>query len=315
MNAVYIILLLILLYVAKLPLNIYEGYFLEHRFHLSNQKISSWFVDDIKKFLISVIVFLIAIESIYLVLRHFPDIWWVYAAITWLFINLVLSKIMPNVIIPLFYKYIPLDNEELRQRILSLFRRCGVAIKDVYAIDLSSKTKKANAFVCGLGKNKRVVLGDTLISEFAPGEIEAVVAHELGHYKHHDILKMILWGFLFSFLVFFVSDIFLKRALLMLGFSRIDDIAFFPIFAICLLFIGFLILPIQNGFSRFLEKRADLFSLKMTQAADEFISMITRLGQMNLADFSPSRFIEVFLYDHPPISKRIKFAEEFKDNN
>jgi len=314
-NATYIFILVNALYVLKFPLNIYGGYLLEHKFKLSNQKFLSWFLDNIKKHLISLLFFLITIELIYLVVRRFPDRWWILAGIIWLFINLLLSKITPTLIIPLFYKYIPLENKELKEKILSLFSQCKVSIKDIYVIDLSSKTKKANAFICGLGRNKRVVLGDTLLKEFLPGEIETVVAHELGHYKNHDILKMISWSCLFSFLAFFISDIILKKSLVIFGFGSIDDIAFFPIFALCLLFISIIILPIQNGFSRLLERKADLFSLKITQAADNFISMITKLGRMNLADFYPSRFIEIFLYNHPPISKRIRLAESFRNNS
>ena len=313
-NAFYIFVFAVIIHILSFPLSVYEGYFLEHKFKLSNQRFSGWFFDDIKKGLISFAIFLISIESIYFVLRRFPDKWWILAGIIWLSINLILSKIMPSVLIPLFYKYIPLENRELKERILSLFSRCAVSIKDVYAIDLSSKTKKANACVCGLGKSRRVILSDTLLREFTPEETEVVVAHEIGHYKNHDISKMILCSCLFSFLAFFICDIFLKRALVVFGFNSIDDIAFFPMLALCLLFTGLVVMPIQNGFSRLLERKADLFSLKVTGSADGFISMITKLGKMNLADFSPSRFLEIFLYDHPPISKRIKLAEDFRSN-
>jgi len=313
-NAGYIFIFGLAIYILKFPFNIYEGYFLEHRFNLSNQTLSGWFADEIKKNLIGFAVFLVMIELIYFVLRYFPNHWWIFASIFWLFISLILSKIMPTVIIPMFYKYIPLSNKAIKDRILSLFSRCNVFIKDVYVINLSSKTKKANACICGLGKGRRVILSDTLLNEFLPKEIETVVAHELGHYKNHDILKMILWGCIFSFLAFFICDIFLKRSLIIFGFKNIDDIASFPLFAICLLVISLVILPIQNGFSRFLERKADLFSLKITGAIDDFISMLTKLGNMNLADFNPSRFTEIFLYDHPPISKRIRLAENFKNN-
>ena len=310
-NGIYITLLGGGMYLIHFPLSVFEGFFWEHKFHLSNQKFNQWLVDELKKLGLSYVFMLIVVETIYVFLNRFPPNWWVGAGIFWLFLTLVLARIMPNVIIPMFYKYSNIENAELRERILTLFKECKVNIQNAYMINFSSKTKKATAFICGLGKTRRVVLTDTLVSNFTIPEIETVVAHELGHYKHRDILKINLINSLVIFFGFYLMDRILRLALVHLGLTRIDDIAFFPILALGMIVFGFLTTPLMNWYSRIVEVRADRFSLELTQKPKEFIAMMHKLATMNLAEYEPNRFQEVWFYDHPPIAKRIKFAENF----
>jgi STE24 endopeptidase len=253
------------------------------------------------------------VESIYYVLRNFSSIWWIFASFFWLFLNLILAKITPLVIIPIFYKYIPINNEELKNKIFYLFNYCNLKIKDIYAINLSKDTKKANAFVCGVGGSRHIVLSDTLLNNFDNDQINTVVAHELGHYKNRDMIKLILLNSILAFVVFFLVDIVFKKSLILFSFESISDIAFFPLFSVYLLLASLIILPIQNGFSRVLERKADLFSLQVTRSPETYISALTKLGKINLADFSPNRFIEFMFYDHPSLSRRILFIRKFKD--
>lgn len=284
---------------------------MEHHFRLSNQSLKNWLKDFLKNAAISLIVILIAVEALYIFLRKFPHTWWLWATGFWLLLTIVLAKVTPNIIIPLFFKYRIVDNPRLRSKIFALFEKCKIKIKDIYYIDLSSKTKKANAFICGLGNNRRLVLSDTLLEKFSEEEINCVVAHELSHYQNHDLWKIILVNSAVSFICFFLISRILGRMLLYFGFSRIDDIAFLPMLFLGFFLLGFIMLPIINAFSRHLEKNADIFSLKLTEDTNGFVSMMRKLGELNLADFSPSLFIEIFLYDHPPIAKRIKLAEGF----
>lgn len=311
-NGFYILVFCLIFYALNFALDLYEGFFLEHKFKLSNQNLFNWFKDSLKKLGLDLILALIAIEAVYFFLSKITNYWWLWAAAFWIFLTLILAKITPSVIIPIFYKYIPITNLELKRRIFALFDKCQVKIKDVASINFSAKTKKANAFVAGLGKNKKVVLSDTLLNEFSAEEIEPVLAHEISHYLNHDILKLIFVNSLFTFLGFYIVDKILKNLILKFGLNGMGDIAFFPLVALSLICLGFIILPVLNGFSRHLEKRADLFSLRLTKDKSSFISMMEKLGRINLADLSPSRFIEIWLYDHPPIAKRIKFAQEFK---
>lgn len=310
-NGFYIMVFGIFFYFFNFPLNFYEGYILEHKFKLSNQNFFNWLKDNLKKAVLDFVLAVITVEAVYFFLKGSPNYWWVFFGLFWIFLTLILAKIAPLIIIPLFYKYLPITNFQLKQRIFGLFDKCSIKIKNVCSIDFSRKTKKANAFICGLGKNRRVVLSDTLLENFSSEEIEQVVAHELSHYRNQDILKLIFLNSGVMFIAFYLLDKLLKNLFFSFGLKRIDDIAFFPILAMGLILLGFITLPLVNSFSRYLERKADLFCLKLTQNKQGFISMIEKLGKINLADFFPSRFIEVWLYDHPPIGKRIKSAENF----
>ncbi|PIQ88547.1 MAG: hypothetical protein COV72_07935 [Candidatus Omnitrophica bacterium CG11_big_fil_rev_8_21_14_0_20_42_13] len=293
------------------PLALYEGFVLEHRFKLSNQKFLAWFSDLLKKHLIEFAVFLPAAESLYIFLRRTQDSWWIYAALFWILLSIILAKITPGIIIPLFFKISPLKDEALREKVLSLVKNSGSAIKNIFVIDFSKKTKKSNALVCGLGKNRRILLADNLINEFSPDEIAVVVAHELGHEVHKDTLRLLLSGSISSFLAFFFCNVFLKSGLEFFGFDNIHDIAAFPVLALSLFLISLTLMPLQNAYTRKRERAADLVALKLSQDKDSFISMMEKLGKKNLADLNPNKIIEFLLYDHPPISKRIAAARKF----
>lgn len=312
LNAIYILIFAAGMYLAHFPFRWYEEFIWEHKFNLSTQNFNAWLCDDLKKNLINILVMLLAVEVIYALLRQFSDMWWVGAGVFWLLLTLVLARLTPNVIIPLFYKYANLKNQELKSRVLALFKGAQIKVKDAYLINFSSKTKKANAFICGLGASRRVVLSDTLVDQFTIPEIETVVAHEIGHYKGHDILKLTVINSIVVFLGFFLVNQFLRGALSVFHLKEIHDIAFFPVVALALSFLGFLATPLLNGYSRSLEIKADAFSLRLTKSPADFISMIGKLGEMNLAEFEPGLWVEVFFYTHPPIAKRIKFARDFR---
>lgn len=312
LNGLFILALSLIFYVLGFPLEFYEGFVLEHRFKLSNQGLSGYLKDNLKKSLLSLVIGLIAIEVLYLFLAGFAQVWWILAAIGWFLLTVVLSKITPNVFIPLFYKYLPLKDEELRQKIKEMFAQSRTPLKDVYMIDFSAKTKKLNAAVAGFGKSRRVILTDNLLAELSHDEILSIVAHELGHYKNRDTIKIIVFSALITGILFFLSDIILRRSFYYFGYSSIADIAGFPLFCLVMLILGLFSLPLQNGFIRTLETKADIYSLKLTQKPEVFVSMMEKLARKNLADVQPSRFVEFMLYDHPPIGKRIKLAQEKK---
>ena len=310
-NGMYITVFSLMMSCVHFPLSFFSEYIWEHRFELSNQTWQEWLIDDIKKTLLGLLLMLILVEGIYFFLAKFPTSWWIWAGAFWLTLSFVLAKIMPNVIIPIFYKYKSIDDEGLRQRIFQLFKKCGVALKDVYAIDFSKKTKKANAFLCGMGNNRRVVLSDTLISDFSADEIESVVAHELGHYKHRDIFKLLLLNTAVIFLSFYLMYRIFAWAVPAFGLTGIDDIAFFPMFMLAFIVFGLIVTPALNAYSRYLERAADLYSLQQVPQVETFISMMDKLGVMNLAEQNPSRLVEIFFYDHPPLEKRIAFAKKY----
>ena len=311
LKGMFIIVLSSIFYVLGFPLEFYEGFVLERRFKLSNQGLSGYLKDNLKKSLLSLVIGLIAIEVLYLFLACFGRIWWILAAIGWFLLTVILTRITPSVFIPLFYKYLPLKDEELRRKIREMFAQTQTPLKDIYMIDFSSKTRKLNAAVAGFGKSRRVILTDNLLAELSHDEILSIVAHELGHYKNKDTIKIIVFSAVITAILFFLSDIILRRSFHYFNYSSIADIAGFPLFCLVMLVLGLFSLPLQNGFIRALETTADLYSLKLTQKPEVFVSMMEKLARKNLADVQPGEFVEFMLYTHPPIGKRIKLAQEF----
>lgn len=310
--AIYFIILGWIFYLIGFPLGFFEGFVLEHKFGLSNQKFISWAWDEVKEILISFVLYLPMVELIYIFLRKFPTTWWMFTGAFWITISILLSKFLPVILIPLFYKQTPLKDEELKQRLFLLAEKAGAKIKDIFEIDLSKKTKKANAALCGMGKTKRILLGDTLLSGYSKDEIEVVMAHELGHHKLKHIWKLLFFASIATFLGLYLAGIFLAKYLAQFGFRDIYDVAAFPLLGMVLFMVGLLIMPLQNGYSRKLEKNADKFAIESTNKPDAFISAMTKLWKQNLRDASPGKMTEIFLYDHPPISKRVKMAEKYR---
>jgi STE24 endopeptidase len=295
-------------YLLFLGLDFYGGFLLEHKFLLSNQTVLDWLKQSIKKWLLSLVMLLVAGEALYFFLRRFPNNWWLVATATWILLAVVLGKLTPVLIIPLFYKCTPLASEGLKERLLGLCKNCGVGIKQVFEIQLSKETQKANAAVAGFGKGRRILLGDTLLRNYSDEEIEAIFAHELGHVCLFHTWKILGFGAAISLASFYLTFLLFKTALSFFGFDHTYDIAAFALLALILLLIGLLFMPIQNGFLRYLEKHADIFALGHIQNKQSFISAITKLSNQNLSDPSPSRLVEFLLYTHPPISKRLRYG-------
>lgn len=310
--ALYLLWLGVFFFIATFPIEYYEGFVLEHRFLLSPQPLKRWFRRYLKRSLVGGIITLIMVEAVYFLLRRYPQNWWALAGLGWILFTIILSRLAPVVIIPIFYKYSALNDEELKKRLMRLAERSGAEVRDVFKINMSKETRKANAALLGIGRTRRIIIGDTLLDNFTPDEIEIVLAHELGHHKKMHIWKLLAFGTIITFFGLYVADVVMEEYLRHFGFNAVSDIGAFPL--LCLLLLGFslLAMPLQNGFSRYLERRADVFALKMTRMPDAFISTMSKLAQQNLSDTTPNRFVEIMMYNHPPIAKRIKMAEEFK---
>ncbi|NQU95562.1 MAG: M48 family metallopeptidase [Candidatus Omnitrophica bacterium] len=305
---IYLIAFSITHYILSFPLYFYSSFILEHKFNLSNQHFFAWLKDGIKSGLLSFAMFLLFVHVLYLFLQNFATTWWAWMAISWFGITVILAKVTPVLIIPLFFKYSPVE-AKLKNRIIELSKACGVRLLDVYKIDLSKKTKKLNAAVVGLGRTRRVILADTLVEEFTTDEIVGVLAHEFGHHKLRHMWKLITFGIISIFFSFYVLYLVSSKLVILLGAKNIHDIKMFPAFMLVLFLTGFLLGPLQNAFSRKLERKADLFALEVTQNPIAFISLMKKLASKNLADPNPSKFVKFMFYDHPPISERIKLAE------
>jgi len=293
------------------PLNFYSSYILEHKYKLSNQTLLKYFFESLKSTLVSGVIGIPILLLFYFILNEFGDYWWLVFAIAMFFISVILSQIFPILIFPIFYKVKPIEDEELKKRIRKLAAEAGLKVKNVYSFDMSKNTKKANAAFTGLGKTKRIILGDTLLSSYSKEEIETVIAHELGHYKKKHIIKNIIFGTANSFIMFFVISVLYKASLGWFGFASITEIAALPLLTLWAMLIGLIQSPIGNMLSRKFEYEADQYAIEVTNKPLSFIQTLNKLTEQNLGDKEPHPFVEWFFYSHPSIKKRIAAIENF----
>src|SRR5712692_5057907 len=307
----YVAMLLLIGKILGLGLD-YYSFRLEHRFNLSNQKLRSWIWDEIKGFLVGLIMATIVVELVYFIIRQSPEHWWI---ITWaLFIGLfiLMAQIAPVVLFPIFYKFEPLDNEELKQRLVRLGERAGTRVRGVYKWHLSEKSKNANAALTGLGNTRRIILADTLLDSYSPDEIEAVLAHELGHHVHRHIFKSILVQAGITLLGFWAANWTLHYTIERRHmFETLSDFANLPLLVLVSTILGFLLLPALNAYSRFNERQADRYAFRSIASIEPFISSMNKLADQNLAERTPSKWVEWFFHSHPAISRRLAAAREW----
>lgn len=304
------------LLLIDLPLSYYEGFILPHRFGLSNQTLPGWITDQLKGLLVGGIFGLFLLEVIYAVLRAFPDTWWLWAAGLLLIFDVVLSTLAPVLIFPIFNKYTPLGEEHagLIERLMKLAERAHTRVRGVYQFDMSRRTKAANAALTGMGNTRRILLGDTLLNEFTTDEIETVLAHELGHHVHKDIPLGIAVSTVLTLGGLYLASVVLNWGVSYFGFTGPGDIAALPLFILVMGAYGLLTMPLGNAFSRWRERRADDYALKMTGNGPAFASALTRLANQNLADVDPEPWVEFLLYSHPALGKRIEKAAAVGDH-
>jgi STE24 endopeptidase len=297
-----------------MPVNIYSGFYLEHKYDLSNQTFYKYFIENVKSMLVGLVIGVPILLLFFWVINQFGDLWWLVFASAMFLISVVLSQIFPVLIMPIFYKIIPLQDEELKSRISNLAKGAGIKVENVFTFDMSKNTKKANAAFTGLGKTKRIILGDTLLDNYTKDEIETVIAHELGHYKHKHILKNILFGTISSFLTFYIISILYKTSLSWFDFESITQIAALPLLSLWAMIIGLIQSPLSNILSRKYEYQADRYAIESTHKPESFINTLNKLTDQNLGDKEPNPFVEWVFYSHPSIKNRVnaikKFAEE-----
>jgi STE24 endopeptidase len=313
--AFYTILFMIVAFIVGFPTS-YFSFSLEQKFDLSNQGFSEWFGEELLGLLVLTIIALIAVEGIYLALKKAPRTWWIYVSVVFIIFTIVLVNLTPVLIMPLFNVYTPLPEGELRERLVNLSHKAGVEVEDIFTMDMSKQTKKANALFTGLGNTKRIVLGDNMVQEFTADEVEVVIAHEMGHNLKHHIWQGIFFAAVLAGIGFFIIHLtgpkIIARFKNRLKIENMADVASLPLILLIFTIYGIITMPVSPAFSRHLERQADQFALDMTHNKEAFVSTMDKLAYMNLANPNPSPVIEFLLYDHPSISKRIKFAQEYE---
>jgi len=305
--------LLLLLVIGKgLTIGLdYYGFRLEHQYKLSTQRFRSWIWDEIKGFLVGLVLGSVVVELVYFTIRQWPQDWWLLAWALFMVLFVVLAQLAPVLLFPIFYKFEPLDNEDLRRRLVMLGQRAGTRVRGVYRWRLSEKSKKANAALTGLGATRRIILADTLLDNYTPEEIEAVLAHELGHHVHRHILKSIVVQAAITLLGFWAANWVLHYAVDQHMFEQLSDFADLPLLALVSVVLSFVLMPVLNAYSRFNERQADRYAFESIARIEPFISSMNKLAEQNLAERTPSKWVEWFFHSHPSISRRLAAAEEW----
>jgi STE24 endopeptidase len=290
-----------------LPLAWLGGFHLPRRFGLLHQPFASWLLDRAKAATLGGVVALAGLEALYALLRATP-LWWLGMAALAFAFSIVVTAVLPVWVLPLFYRLTPLADESLRARLLALAGRAGVPALGVWVADQSRKSRTANAAVVGLGRTRRILLYDTLTASFRPEEIEAVLAHELAHHVHGDMRRGLLVQGALSLVMFWLADRALRAGLGLWGLAGPADPAGLAWLSLIALVLGLVTAPLANGFSRWIERQADDFALRLTRNPGGFIGAMERLASLNLAERRPHRLKELVLYSHPALDRRIARA-------
>ena len=308
----YVLMFSLIMKVLSAPLDFY-GYRIERQYNLSNQRLGAWLWDELKGWLVGLVFATVFVELIYAIIRIAPQRWWIIAWAVFVGLFLLIMQLAPVLLFPIFYKFEPLNNDALRDRLTRLGERAGTRVRGVYEWKLSEKSKKANAALMGMGATRRIILADTLLQNYTEEEIEAVLAHELGHHVRRHILTGVLTQVAITFFGFWLTNQVLRYALGHEWFPALDprlyDFANLPLMILVATVLGFLLMPALNALSRRHEREADLYAWENIPAIGPFVTAMQKLADQNLAERTPSRFVEWFFESHPSIHKRIAAAE------
>ncbi len=296
---------------VSFPLSCYAGHVLEHRFGLSTQTFGGWLRRYTKRNLLAAAFGLVMFVGLYWLIWTTGALWWLVAAAAFFAVSVLLGQLAPVLILPLFYKIEKLDDAELSGRIARVAEGTGLSIEGVYRMVMSDETVKANAMLAGLGRTRRVLLGDTLLRKFTPDEIEVILGHEVGHHVFHHIRKMIAAGLVYSAAGFFVCD----RLLASLvagwegdyGMLPVDTL---PLVMLILTVFATLLEPVQNVVSRHYERQSDRYAIERTGLRDAYVSAFRKLAKLNKDDPNPHWLDVLLFHGHPPIAERLAMAED-----
>ena len=294
-----------------LPLSYWGGFVLPHRYGIATESRALWLTDLVRGGLLEAGLGLPLGLVLYGLLRTFPTTWWLLMAGLVLLFTIILGQLAPVLFMPLFNKFTPLEDGDLRRRLMALAAAAGSPVRGVFVMDLSRRTRAANAMFTGIGPTRRIILGDTLLTGYTADEIETVLAHELAHQVHGDLWRGIALQAALTVGGLWLADLGLRAGVTFFGFRGLADPAAFPLLLGVLAAFSLLFLPATNAFSRAMERAADDYALRVTGKPRAFQSMMAKLTDRNLSDAAPPAWVRVLFYSHPPVAERIAAAERY----
>jgi STE24 endopeptidase len=314
---IYWVQYLIVTALITFPMTVYEGYFREHKYGLATQSFGPWLGDQLKGLMVGLILGGILVTVLYGIVRRLPRTWWIWGSVVTIAFMTFALLISPIFVEPLFNKYTPLTNPAIREPILRLARANGIETRDIFVFDASRQTTRVSANVAGFLGTERIALNDNLLKRCTLPEIEAVVAHEMGHYVLHHIytalnflLIVIFAGFAFLRWSF---DFSLRKWGQKWGVRGIGDVAGLPLVVLLLSVFFFVMTPVMNNFSRMQEAEADIYGLNAARQPDGEAEAVLKLAEYR--KMSPGAVEEFMFYDHPSGRSRILMAMRWKAEN
>ncbi len=310
---IYVTIFHVLSTIIGLPLGYYSSYVHEHKWGFSNYTNKTWLLDQLKSFAVSLILLPILLGLFFWVLWKFPDTWWLVAATVTTLVSIVFVTLFPVVILPIFNKYDPIEDEKLTNQLSDILHKAGLKPSGFFRQDMSRQTKKENAFLAGMGKTRRVVIADNLLENMSLSEIKSVIAHEVGHYHFSHLPKNILIGTIQQLIIFYLLNIIMKILYPEFLTSNTNNLSLFPMFSLIMSLLSSLLFgPLNNMISRYFERQADRTSLELYPDKDSFQKAMAGLANRNLSNAYPEWWVKLLYYSHPPIGERLSFAENYK---
>ncbi|MFC4619577.1 M48 family metallopeptidase [Camelliibacillus cellulosilyticus] len=313
-TGIYFLALSILTWIIAFPID-YGSHMLSVHYGVSVQPFSSWLRDEVVSFWVNFIIAFLTIAVVYFFIRRNAKRWWLPVWLISIPFTLFLTYIQPVWIDPLYNKFQPLHDGELKHEILHLASKADIPAKNVYEVDMSKKTKAMNAYVNGIGANLRIVLWDTTLHDLNHREVLFIMAHEMGHYvKHHlmwSVIGSIFASLIGLFLAAKVHHWSVHRWGEKIGVRHPGDLASIPILLIILSAFSFVASPIENTVSRHAEHQADKYGVELTQDKKAGIDAFQKLTTTSLDEVNPPALVKIFIYGHPTMLERINFLENF----
>lgn len=300
----------------ELPVNLYRIFGIEQQFGFNKMTVGMFIADTLKQTLLAALLGLPLLAVVLWLMGRMGDAWWIYVWIVWISFNLLVLAIYPTFIAPLFNKFTPLAEPDLKRRIESFLERCGFKAEGLFVMDGSKRSSHGNAYFTGFGKGKRIVFFDTLLSHLSHDEIEAVLAHELGHFKRHHIFKRIVWMFAISLGFLWLLDQLMQASWFYsgLGVSSHTTAMTLTLFFLVVPVFSFLLLPLASRYSRQHEFEADEFAARHASAQD-LVRALVKLYKDNAATLTPDPLHAAVYDSHPSAGLRIARLQNAVHNN
>lgn len=294
-----------------LPFDYYHSFVLEERYGFNTKTLKIWLSDLIKSMLVVIIIGTFLLCTLLLMVKYAGQNWWIWAWAIFLCFQLLMTVLYPTIIAPLFNKFTPLEDSELKDNIKRLAEEEGLNVGGIYQMDATRRTRHTNAYFSGLGRAKRIVLFDSLIQSHSQDEILAILAHEVGHLKKNHIKKQLIIIAFVSLLLFFMASKLLTWNVIYESFGFSNMPCYVGLFLVGILWepVNFFISPIGMAISRRFEREADFYSLGIVKTAKPLTTALKKMAKENLSNLRPHPIYVCFNYSHPPLLQRIEYLE------